>query len=348
MRESAIPAHLATTRTRPARREPGWSPPYPSYVARFAPAVTSVAIVCFGVQHRTASEPADVRAALAELAEASADPDGPGRLDRAAYVDEAGYRTVLGLGYWDDPGRYDRWFARFRPRWLGERRSGGDTGFFVEALRPSVSRFETLLSNDRREGVACLADGLSGEIAEHGYWGGARDRLPVAQTDPLEPGAPPTLVRDGGLRVVRGQHNLCLIRSGQDWTDTDGDERRRYLDEVEPVLRAGMDFLRDEGQAVGCYANRYARLLGEDGEPVDKTFGMSWWRSLGHLDRWARDHPTHQAIFGQAMRYLSALGAGARLRLHHEVVVAAAAEQRFEYLGCHPRTGLLRGVGSAR
>jgi hypothetical protein len=72
--------------------------------------------------------------------------------------------------------------------------------------------------------------------------------------------------------------------------------------------------------------------------------GLSWWCSLEDLDRWAREHPTHQAIFGAAMKYLSTLGPAARLRLHHEVTVAKADEQYFEYLGCHPQTGMLRAL----
>lgn len=289
-------------------------------------------MACFGVQYRSADEPA---AALAELDEACADPDGPGHTDRAVYVDEAGYRTIVTLAYWDDPARHERWFATARPMWLR-----GD-GFFVEVVRPSAARFETLFSNDRVEGVAHLADGLSGEVREHAYWGGARDRVPLGQRDPLDPGEPPAVLDDGRRRVVTGQHNLCLIRSGQDWTDTDGDERRMYLEEVEPVLRAGMDFLRDHGRAIGCYANRYLRVVDAGGNLTDKSFGMSWWRGLADLDRWAKDHPTHKAIFGQAMKYLSTLGPAARLRLYHEVTVAAADEQYFEYVGCHPGTGLL-------
>jgi len=119
-----------------------------------------------------------------------------------------------------------------------------------------------------------------------------------------------------------------------------------YLDEVEPILRVGMDFLRDEGRAIGCYANRYLRVVDTVGRQIDKSFGMSWWRSLADLDRWAKDHPTHKAIFGAAMKYLSTLGPAARLRLYHEVTVASADEQYFEYLGCHSRTGMLRAVAS--
>lgn len=53
-------------------------------------------------------------------------------------------------------------------------------------LTPSVDRFETLFSNDRLDGVATLADSLSGKVREHGYWDGARDRMPLAQVDALE------------------------------------------------------------------------------------------------------------------------------------------------------------------
>ena len=341
--ESAIPGQLASRRTQPAGMKPGWQPPYPSFVARFAPSVTRVAMAYFGVQYRPAAGPPEIaRAALAELGAAAAGPDGPGWTDRAAYQDEAGYQTVITIAYWDDPARYERWAAGATAIWLGEEHVSADAGFFVESVRPSTTRFETLFSNDRLEGVAHLAGTLSGEVAEHAYWGGARDRLPLAQTDPLAPGDLPAVTGEGTRQVVRGQDNLCLIRSGQDWTDTDGDERQMYLGEVEPVLRAGMEFLRDEGRAIGCYANRYLRVVDERGEPTDKSFGMSWWRSLADLDRWAKDHPTHKAIFGQAMKYLSTMGPAARLRLYHEVTVAAADDQHFEYLGCHPRTGLLR------
>lgn len=50
------------------------------------------------------------------------------------------------------------------------------------------------------------------------------------------------------------------------------------------------------------------RLLDQEGNLADKSFGMSWWRALSDLDASARDHPTHLAIFGRAMKYLPALG----------------------------------------
>jgi len=128
------------------------------------------------------------------------------------------------------------------------------------------------------------------------------------------------------------------------WSDTEASERKMYLDDVEPVLREGMDFLRDEGAPIGCYGNRYMRVLDANGRPVEKSYGQSWWRSLAALERWAESHPTHVRIFGAAMKYLSTLGPSAKLRLYHEVTVAAADEQFFEYQGCHSRTGMLAAV----
>lgn len=215
-------------------------------------------------------------------------------------------------------------------------------GYFTEVLRPSVERFETLFSNDRVEGVAVLADHLSGPVQEHAYWGGARDRIPLAQHDNLASVGAAQVYTDGRRQRVSPQHNLCLIRSGQEWTETAGAERALYLEEVEPVLREGMDFLRDDGLAIGCLANRYMTVLDAAGRAADKSFGMSWWTSLAALDRWAESHPTHLAIFGVAMRYLATMGPAVKLRLYHEVTVAARSEQQFEYLSCHPDTWMLR------
>jgi aldoxime dehydratase len=75
--------------------------------------------------------------------------------------------------------------------------------------------------------------------------------------------------------------------------------------------------------------------------PVDRSYGLSWWRSLDALERWAESHPTHVAIFGAAMKYLMTMGPAAKLRLYHEVSVAGAEEQYFEYVDCVEGTGLL-------
>lgn len=340
--ESAIPQHLEIERTRHKRVPDDYQPPYPSFVARYKPKVGRLVMAYFGVQYRGV-ESADATEALAEIVGLFAGEGGPSHWDRAHYVDQAGHANIVSVAYWDDVARFDAWFVPAREAWTGKHRDG--IGTFIEVLRPTVARHETLFSSlGRPEGVAVIADGMSGEVQEHAYWGGMRDRVPLSQTDPMVPGGNPELIRDGARVRVRANDNLCLIRSGQDWSDTEASERKLYLDDVEPVLREGMDFLRDDGLAIGCYANRYMQVLAADGEPSEKSYGQSWWKSLAALERWAESHPTHVKIFGAAMKYLSTLGPAAKLRLYHEVTVAAVDEQFFEYLNCHPRTGMLAAV----
>ncbi len=344
--ESAIPEHLLTTRTRQRGVGDGYAPPYPSYVARLKPSVTQVVMAYFGLQTCGTSPLAEEKA-LDRLSSDFTAADGPSHWDQARYVDEANFTNVVTAAYWDDPQKFDRWFPAVRERWTGDQRPGNGLGTFIEAIYPSVAGYETLFSSlGRPEGIAVLADGMSGEVMEHAYWGGVRDRIPLSQTSEMAPSGSARAIRDGNRLRIIPHDNACLIRSGQDWGDTEAAEREMYLGDVEPVLREGMEFLRDQGRSIGCYANRYMNVVGADGTTTDKSYGMSWWRSLSELERWAESHPTHIRIFGAAMRHLTTLGPSTKLRLYHEVTVARRDEQLFEYADCHPQTGMLNAVPS--
>ena len=342
--ESAIPEHLKTARTRHRRVPDDYAPPYPSFVARHKPSVAQVVMAYFGVQ-TSAAPSKGAEQALGWIASRFGLEGGPTHWDRARYIDEAGFTNMVTVAYWDDRKKFDGWFPAARDGWTGVARTTDEAGTFIEVLYPSVEGYETLFSSlGRPEGVAALADGMSGEVQEHAYWGGMRDRIPLSQTSEMAPSGAPRTVRDGVRIRVIPHDNLCLIRSGQDWGDTEAAERKMYLDDVEPVLREGMDFLRDDGRAIGCYANRYMTVVTSDGTATEKSYGMSWWKSLAALERWAESHPTHVRIFGAAMKYLSTLGPAAKLRLYHEVTVISADEAFFEYAGCHPKTGMLNAV----
>jgi aldoxime dehydratase len=342
--ESAIPPRLEVKRTRHRRVPDDYQPPYPAFVARHQPAVERVVMAYFGLQYR--GDPPPARAAALDWIEKSfATAGGPKHWDRAEYVDEARYTNVVSVAYWDDQKAFEAWFSSAREGWTGAKNNFAGLGLFVEVVSPSINDYETLFSSlGRPEGIAVLADSLSGDVMEHAYWGAMRDRIPKSQTNDMAPAGDPSLVRDGDRVRVKPQDNICLIRSGQDWSDTEASERKMYLEDVEPVLRAGMDFLRDEGRSVGCFANRYMTVLDRDGRPTEKSYGMSWWKSLAALERWSESHPTHVRIFGAAMKYLSLLGPAAKLRLYHEVTVAHAADQFFEYRNCHGRTGMLNAA----
>lgn len=337
--ESSIADHLRLERIRHTRKGEDFQPPYPSFSARFDPAVTRVVMAYYGLQFQGAIPPSATEA-VRELHSAAELVDGPAYRDQARYTDEAGYETIINILYWTDGDAHQRWSASISD-WTAPERYTPDVGFFTEIISPTVDRFETLFSSDQMDGIGAVGR-LSGEIREHAYWGGARDRLPLAQVDPLHPHGQVDVSAEGHLVRVSGQDNLCLIRSGQDWSETENDERGMYLDDVEPTLHAGMDFLRDDGLPIGCVANRYMQIMDDDGRAQEKTFGMSWWHSLQDLETWSESHPTHLAIFRAAMKYLSTMGPAAKLRLYHEVTVVQAAQQQFTYLGCHDRTGLLR------
>lgn len=74
---------------------------------------------------------------------------------------------------------------------------------------------------------------------------------------------------------------------------------------------------------------------------VEKTYGHGWWHSIGELEAWSRSHQTHLKIFGAFGQFVKHFRSAAGLRLYHEVCVVGADQLRFEYLRCHPSTGLL-------
>ena len=127
--------------------------------------------------------------------------------------------------------------------------------------------------------------------------------------------------------------------------DHDGNQRRNRrtrllgLDEILPPLQDGMDFLRDNGQPLGCYSNRFVRNIDLDGNFLDVSYNIGHWRSIEKLERWAESHPTHLRIFVTFFRVAAGLK---KLRLYHEVSVSDAKSQVFEYINCHPQTGMLR------
>ena len=170
--ESAIPPHLTVERTRPRRVPDDYAPPYPSFVARNAPEVSQVVMAYLGLQPR--GDPPSLDALDAALAAA----DGPVHHDRAT-----GDGEIVTAAYWVDPDTFDRWWAAHRDSWLGDGVRDGH-GRWAEIIRPRVEEHETLFSSlGRPEGVAVLAEGMSGEVVEHAYWAGcatgSRSRRPT-------------------------------------------------------------------------------------------------------------------------------------------------------------------------
>lgn len=339
--ESAIPVHLRQARKRPSGTPDGYQPPFPAWSSRFSPLIGQVVMGYFGVQSRQAPALAE----LTPITERFAESDGPLFWDAAHCVDAHGFHNTVAIAYWANVQVFDQWRQQsgFAAWWQDEARERGPLGWFMEVVCPTADRFETVFSSlDMPEGIGNLASGVSEPILEHGYWGSARDRLPLAQVDGMVAGPAPVTYVGTPVRVrVPGRDNLCLIRSGQDWTQTLGQERDLYLNDVQPVLQAGMEFLRDEGGDIGCLNCRFMQVVDANGAALEKSFGLAWFDDLANLERWAKTHPTHVAIFGGFMQYVQTLNFQIQLRLYHEVSVIPASAQYFEYVNCHPQSGML-------
>ncbi|MGG6495508.1 UNVERIFIED_CONTAM: phenylacetaldoxime dehydratase family protein, partial [Bacteroidetes bacterium 56_B9] len=90
---------------------------------------------------------------------------------------------------------------------------------------------------------------------------------------------------------------------------------------------------------------RYMTVYSDAGER-DKTYGLSAWHSLAHLEAWVQAD-SHLEIFAAGTRHYRTFP-GAKLRLYHEMSVIRAVDQQFEYFNCHHKTGMLKAVGGGR
>lgn len=343
--ESAIPESLRTEPTKARTMNAGYVPPYPAWTTRFAADVKQVVMAYFGIQSKQklnidSLEPFTYR---------FIGDDAPEYWVPAYEQDAKGYHNLITIGYWADVTTFHRWAKQssFFEWWHDNERETENIGYFLEIYYPEIGQFETIFSvQNAPEGIAHLAVSMSDEIQEHGYYGSMRDRLPCAQIDDLnhEQSSVGSCTSQSRTRIkLQGRKNLCLIRSGQDWSYTQDKERRLYLAQVEPVLQKGMLFLRDEGSAEGCINCRYMTVLDKDtGQPTERTFGLAQFIDLEHLEAWAKSHPTHVEIFGQFMNYVQTMNYQINLRLFHEVIVVPEQSQYFEYINCHAQTGLLK------
>lgn len=341
--ESAIAQHLRCPRMLSRRVADDYTPPYEAYSGRLSPSVTEVVMGYLGVQSRGDAARPRALEALRALADQLGLEHGAVHHELTEYRDEAGYDNFIIVAYWNRAAVFEQWLSSpaVADWWQSDGRLDEGLGYFREIAIPRAEQLETLYAfRGELPGVGAMAQHISEPIQEHGYWGAMRDRVPASQSDRMTPSGKLSRRPSHGVRVsIAGHDNLCLIRSGQDWSDCDPEERALYLEQMEPTLRSGMDFLRDQGREVGCYSNRYVQLIGRDGTRLDKSFVVGHWHSMERLERWAESHPSHLRIF---VTFMGVVANFQKLRLYHEVSVCAAAGQRYDYINCHPATGLMR------
>lgn len=331
---------------RAKRMPPDWQPPVPAWSADIATPSGQLVMAYLATQLRNGDEAEHRRRMSGFLAAGNA----PDRVEQARFADRRGVANAVSIAYWTSPARYAAWRAGsgYEGWWRDAQRLHDANGHFEEVLTLPVERLETLFSSgERPAGVGATVPKLKGPVREHNYWGSMRDRLALSARDDLAGPYGEALPRLGAtntegrrLRVFPPE-NLAVIRSGQDWSQCGDAELRSYDGSVRPALVEGMRYLSEHSDETGCCDMRFAAEVAGDGTPLKQAFGLGYFLTLGHLERWAASHPTHLAIFHRFIDMAKQHDGRLGLRLWHEVSVLPGAGQSFEYVNCHAETGLL-------
>jgi len=311
---------------------PGWRPAWYGYEG-------AIVVAYFGVQAAP-----DLLAAWVNSAFEGE--HSPGAVEQGVFVDTAGVTNHLYVSYWREAD-YQKWWGHHKSWWQSHERVDKGIGLWREVFTMPQDFFESLLSTATVHGAAALSEGLEGPVAEHGYAGSMRDRIVASEADELrgEVGALGAEVADGGRRLLfRLPKNICMIRSGQDWSECDTPQKADYLQNLHPVLHIGMDYLRDKGDECGCLSMRLISKTDSNWQPIEETFGLGYARDVYVFEQWAKSHPTHLDIFGGFMSMVQRYGEALSLQLWHEVAVCNGEGSECEYINCHPDTGILMNV----
>lgn len=271
---------------------------------------------------------------------------GPYKIDLSYHQAQTGYWEFVAVAYFLAPTAFDSWSINsgFASWWQDPVRLSEALGYWQERLVVPSGRIEALHSSENKDGHS-HGGALIGPIRQHAYWGAMRDRLPIARSNDLtgvaERRARRPIASARQRIIVAPPHNLAIIRSGQDRAHASDKEIALYDEVVRGPLLDGMRYLEEQGEEVGCYACRYLTEVDDLGRDLQRNFGHCLFHDLADLERWAKSHPTHLAIFGSFFKLQKLSDNKMTLRFWHEVAVLPAAGQHFEYINCHPQTGLI-------
>jgi len=264
--------------------------PFPAWTAEFS-GLKEIVFAQIGVQSKQANP-----SAFCAIAQTL---DNAKHVDRAFFEDPQGFRNELLLAYWDSTESYASWLENPSVRTWREQMEDG-AGKWLEVAKIPLRLLETLYASENHEaGMSHLASAMP-MTDQHGYWGAMRDRITAAEEDALSSALPNSVLAEpkryetwGKPLRVKAPDNLCFIRTAQDWSNCQGEESATYLETVAPVLAEGVRFLRDAPLESGCCAGRFLRECDlMTGEPLDKTCMAAYFLSLGHLEHWAKTHPS--------------------------------------------------------
>ncbi|RLV04563.1 hypothetical protein CTZ27_11650 [Streptomyces griseocarneus] len=313
------------------------TPRFTAYTLVFPPGCAGYVFGQYGFQ-TDAAEKAEHRASAAAGAFTGA--HAPDVLDRGSFTDSAGRYNAVWYAYWLAPAAHRRWVAaggRKRAR-AGVPPLAGH--WWEEATVPVGAQSALQTHRTADFPVRGLASVLPQRVQDiHDYWGAVRDRIPIP--DRTVHAAPTVRVRRRGESVhLSVDGGLCVIRTAQDWTLSTV-YRDRFLQDVAPVMRRGVDYLQQHPADSGCVAARDVREHDAHGTPLERASVLAWFDSLQAMLDWTRDHPIYEAFF----EMLGTDGTPLDVALWNEVATLPPGSVTAAYTHCHDRTGFLPLLG---
>jgi hypothetical protein len=338
--------NIGPRRTAPPASQPeGFIAPYDAFEPRFRE-LNDLVLVIFGIEIRSGDASTVRLRLLRELGRA----DGPEILEHGSVKSGFGSNCLTWFAYWKTQGAYAAWQANSAIDELFEDKHylTGDIGIWREYCHISLDHNETSYSRKNDvTGIANLSDAM--EITPtHGYWGSLRDRMVATaqhelqgESEHRELAAEVTL----GKRIrIQAKKNSCLIKTTQDLSQISEEQLAIYTDRVEPALHSGIKFIRENAAETGCIGMRFIQELNASGEIGNRTIGVGYFASLGHLEKWTHTHPTHIEIMTQFGHMVEQFQGQPGLNLWHEVTVFPLGWLTGDYVNCSPDGTLLQST----
>jgi aldoxime dehydratase len=331
----------------PERRPAGHKPAAPRYSLKWSRPVPAIVSDYFAIQGSDLSWD-DQTGFFGRARAGFGESDGPDSFEIMRAVDEQGLLNAIVVAYWTDPVRHARWNARSSlPIWFRRaERVEERNGYWREMVSVPFERHETIYSESfYRIGAGRTEDSFIGPAVANGYFGAARDRLPISAVDPLSSPFPDVDGPSEGLRGfgqrlrVRAPVNMVTLRSGQYWEHADEEQLRDYEQNMRPRLMTGMNHLVAHKEETGTLSLLVMTNLEDDGWERKETSVLAHFISLDHLEQWSASHKTHLDIYSHAIAMNRHYKEQRKFVSWHELSVIQAAE--FEYVNCDPRTGLM-------
>ncbi|RNB92009.1 phenylacetaldoxime dehydratase family protein [Brevibacillus fluminis] len=300
----------------------------------------------FGIQTKNGMNPTGY---IEQFLNAFQAPYGPAHVDRAVHQDIDEYVNHIFLVYWDNMEVFEEWnsSSSIEKYWGESVEPVQDVGLWREIVVISNDHIETIHSGENHDnGVSNFLPIKYTKV--HEYWGSMRDRIQASTHDRFDTAYDKKILEQAfgvslGKRIrVYPPDNICLIRTAQNWVQCSDEERKTYVDLVEPTLKEGSEYIRQNPSETGCLSSKFVYEIALTGDSLDKSCTIAYFLSLAHLEEWAKSHPSHLKIYKTFFEMLKKHNYATELALWHEVSVLKSDQVIFEYMNCHSSTGLLK------